>query len=214
MQEVLFLFRLIPNFFLGSQPSGIPLILHGLPFSFQPIEAPYIVFYYYYFFHLCSLFLFCIFLFFLFCAFPFFFLLFFQIWLQERLQLFQPPTVPPNTYLLWHFRDRWLHHNDMSFKAYAELMGHIKGTNIQWVMEWWHIARMVHSFCKDYCVPLVGLCCCSYYSTCRISRKFGECQGAPNDEGAFHIEVFTNRILGRFREAWPCHRVIRSIAPP
>ena len=34
----------IPNFYLGSQLSRIPLILHGLPFSFQPIEAPYIVF--------------------------------------------------------------------------------------------------------------------------------------------------------------------------
>ena len=34
----------IPNFYLGSQLSRIPIILHGLPFSFQPIEAPYIVF--------------------------------------------------------------------------------------------------------------------------------------------------------------------------
>ena len=43
----------IPNFCLSSQPSGIPLILHGLPFGFQPIEALYIVFHYY--FHFCFL---------------------------------------------------------------------------------------------------------------------------------------------------------------
>ena len=34
---------MIPNFCLDSQPSGIPLILHGLHFGFQPIEAPSIV---------------------------------------------------------------------------------------------------------------------------------------------------------------------------
>ena len=43
----------IPNFCLSSQPSGIPLILHGLPFGFQPIEALYIIFHYY--FHFCFL---------------------------------------------------------------------------------------------------------------------------------------------------------------
>ena len=42
---------IIPNFCLGSQPSGIPLIFHGLPFSFQPIEAPYIIFHYYYYYY-------------------------------------------------------------------------------------------------------------------------------------------------------------------
>ena len=49
---------IIPNFCLGSQPSGIPLILHGLPFSFQPIEAPYIIFHYYYYYFFFSLMLF------------------------------------------------------------------------------------------------------------------------------------------------------------
>ena len=93
-------------------------------------------------------------------------------------------------------------------------MGHLRETDIQWVVEWWHISSMVHNYCKDYYVTLVGLHCYSYSFTCRILRQFEEHQGAPNDEGAFHIEVFTNRILGRFREAWPCHRVIRSIAPP
>ena len=42
---------IIPNFCLGSQPSKIPLILHGLPFGFQPIKAPYIVFHHYFFFY-------------------------------------------------------------------------------------------------------------------------------------------------------------------
>ena len=52
-------------------------------------------------------------------------------------------------------------------------------------------------------MPLVGLHCSSYYSTSCISRKFGEHQGAPSGEGAFHTKVFTNKILGRLREVWP-----------
>ena len=73
---------------------------------------------------------------------------------------------------------------------------------------------MVHKFCNDCCVPLVGLRCCSYNPTCRILRQFGERQGALNDEGAFHTMVFTNRILGRISEAWPCHRVTKGISSP
>ena len=102
----------------------------------------------------------------------------------------------------------------MSFEAYMELMGCIKETDIQWVVEWWHISSMVHHCYKDYYVPLVGLRCYSYYSTCCISRQFRERLGAFNGEGAFHTEVFTNRILGRLCEAWPRHRVTRGIAPP
>ena len=204
---------IIPNFFLGSQPSGIPLILHALPFCFQPIEAPYIVFYYYFFTHDLSLFLFCFSLFFFFVLSLLFFL-FFKYGYKRGFSCFNLLPYPPSTCLLRHFRDCWLHQNDMSFKVYIELMGYIKETDIQWVVEWWHIARLVHSCCKHYCVPLVGLCCCSYYSTCRISRQFGECQRAFNDEGAFHTEVFTDRILGRFCEAWPRRRVTRGIAPP
>ena len=72
---------------------------------------------------------------------------------------------------------------------------------------------MLHNCCKDYCVPLVGLHCSSYYSTCRISRQYGKCQGALHDEGVFHTEVFTNIILGRISEAWPCLRVTKGIVP-
>ena len=97
---------------------------------------------------------------------------------------------------------------------YMELMGHIKETDIQWVMEWWHILSMVYHCCKDYYVPLVGLRFCSYYSPFRIWRKFWERQGAPSGEGAFHTEVFTNRILGGLCEAWSHRRVTKGIVPP
>ena len=73
---------------------------------------------------------------------------------------------------------------------------------------------MVHSCCKDHCVTSVRLQCCSYYSTCRISRQFGEHQGAPDDEGAFHTVVFTNRISGTISESWPHCRVMKDIIPP
>ena len=95
-----------------------------------------------------------------------------------------------------------------------ELMGHLKEINIQWVVEWWHILSMVHSCYKDCCVTLVGLCCYSYYSTYRISRKFGKHQGAPHDESPFHTAVFTNSILGKISKAWPRNRVTKSIVPP
>ena len=45
-------------------------------------------------------------------------------------------------------------------------------------------------------------------------KAIGERQGAPSGKGVFHNEVFTDRILGRLCEAWPCHRVTRGIAPP
>ena len=95
-----------------------------------------------------------------------------------------------------------------------ELIGHLKETDIQWVVEWWHISSMVHSCYKDCCVPLVGLRCYSYYSTWHISRQFEERQGVLDEEGVFYTEVFTNRILGRISVAWPRHRVTKGIVPP
>ena len=95
-----------------------------------------------------------------------------------------------------------------------ELIGHIRETDIQWAVDWWHISSMIHSCYKEYCVPLVGLCCYSNYSTCCISRQFGEPQGAPNGEGAFHTKVFIDKILGKLHEAWPNRRVTKGIAPP
>ena len=89
----------------------------------------------------------------------------------------------------------------MGLEVCMEFVGRLKEIDIQWVVEWWHISSMVHSCCKDHCVTLVGLHCCSYYSTCCISRQFGEPQGAPNDEGTFHTAMFTNKILGRISEA-------------
>ena len=79
-------------------------------------------------------------LFLLILSFLFFFfssllLLLFQIWLQERLQLLHPPSVPLSTYHPRHLRDCHLQ-DDLGFKAYLELMGCLKETDIQWVMEW------------------------------------------------------------------------------
>ena len=142
--------------------------------------------------------------------FPSPFLLFCQIWLQERFQLLHPPIAPLSTYLPRHLRERRLQ-DILGFEAYRELMGCLKETDIQWVVEWWHILSMVQSCFKDHCVTLVGLRC---YSTCHISRQFGEHQGAPDDEGAFHTTVFTNRILGKISEAWPHHGVTKDIVPP
>ena len=45
----------------------------------------------------------------------------------------------------------------MSFDEFSEFMKCIDVTNIQWVVEWWHISSMVNCNFKDSCVPLVGL---------------------------------------------------------
>ena len=103
--------------------------------------------------------------------------------------MLHPLIVPLNTYLPRHLRDRRLR-DVLGFEAYVELMGRLKETDIQWVVEWWHILSMVHSCFKDHCVTLVGLHCYSYYSTCHISKQFGECHGAFDDEGCLpHYDV-------------------------
>ena len=51
-------------------------------------------------------------------------------------------------------------------------MKRIDVTDIQWVVEWWRISAMFNCVFKDKCVPLVGLCRCSYYSPDSIARRF------------------------------------------
>ena len=171
--------------------------------------SSFIIFYFLFITHVLHFFSF---FFFLFSTSSLLFFLF-QIWLQEKLRLLHPLTVPLNTYLLRHLKDHWLR-DAWGFEAYIELMGRLKETDIQWVVEWWHISIMVHSCYKDHCVTLVGLRCNSYYSTCHISRQFEKCQGAPTDEGAFHTAMFINRILGRITEGWPHRKVTKDIVPP
>ena len=98
----------------------------------------------YIFFHSHSLFFYFAFLsLLLFCAFHLFFS-FSNMATREAFGCFNLLPYPPITYLPKHFGDRRFHQMDMSFEAYIKLMGHIKETNIQWVMEWWHISSMVH----------------------------------------------------------------------
>ena len=95
------------------------------------------------------------------------------MWLYERIQLLQPPTIPPSQYLPKHYYDRRPKHVEMSFDEFTEFMKHIDVIDIQWVVEWWHILGMASCVFKDSYVSLVGLCRCSY-STCRIARQFGD----------------------------------------
>ena len=73
---------------------------------------------------------------------------------------------------------------------------------------------MVNRVFKDNCVPLIRLCGCSYYSSGRIAWQFGDRQGVPNDDGIFHISVFTKRVLGRIRETWLKMMVPKDICFP
>ena len=115
--------------------------------------------------------------------------------------MFQTPTLPSSQYLPKHYRDRRPKRAEMSFEEFTELMELIDATNIQWVVKWWRISSMAHRSLKDNFVPLVGLRYCSYYSTCRIARQFGDRQGAPSDDVSFHTLEFTNRTLSKIHEA-------------
>ena len=64
------------------------------------------------------------------------------------------------------------------------------------------ILGMANRVFKDNYVSLVGLLRCSYYSTCRIARQFGDSQEAPSDDGSFHTLAFTKSILGKIHETW------------
>ena len=87
--------------------------------------------------------------------------------------MLQPPTIPPSQYLLKHYRYGRPKCAEMSFDEFTEFMKHIDVTDIQWVVEWWHILGMANRVFKDNYVSLVGLRRCSY-STCRIARQFGD----------------------------------------
>ena len=73
---------------------------------------------------------------------------------------------------------------------------------------------MVNCVFKDNCVPLIRLQCYSYYSPGHIARQFGDNQGVPNDDGIFHISIFTKRVLGRIREIWLKRMVAKDICFP
>ena len=128
--------------------------------------------------------------------------------------MLHPPTVPPNQYLPKQYHNRRPKHVEMSFDEFTEFMKHIDVIDIQWVVEWWRILSMVNRSFKDNCVLLVGLHCCSYYSTCLIARQFSDHQGAPSDDGSFHTLAFTDRIFGRIHESWLRRRVSKGICFP
>jgi len=93
-------------------------------------------------------------------------------------------------------------------------MKRIDVTDIQWIVEWWHISSMVNRVFKNNCVPLVGLHRYSYYSPNHITRQFGDCQGIASDDGVFNISVFTKRVLDRIRETWLKRMVAKDIRFP
>ena len=102
----------------------------------------------------------------------------------------------------------------MSFDEFTELMKCINVTYIQWVVEWWRILGMVNHVFKDNCVLLVGLHHCSYYSSDRIARKFGDHQRIPSNDGVFHISIFNEKVLGRIYETWLKRMVAKDICFP
>ena len=138
----------------------------------------------------------------------------FQIWLYKRLRLLHPPTVPPSQYLPKHYHDHKPRLTEMNLDEFTEFMKHIEVSDIQWVVDWWRISSMVNHSFKDNYVPLVELCHCYFYSTCRIVRQFGDRQGASSDDGSFHTLAFTKRILGRIRETWSRTMVTKGIRFP
>ena len=155
---------MIPNFFLGSQPSGIPVIIAWITFWFSTNQG----------------FLYCLWIFL--SLFPFLFISYFfhstlmlsfslpQIWLYEKLKLLYPPIVSPSQYQPKHYHDCKLKDKEMDPTKLTKLLKHLTYLDVQWVVEWWHIEAMSSCGFNENCVPLVRLRRYSYYPTCRIVR--------------------------------------------
>ena len=89
--------------------------------------------------------------------------------------MLQPPFVPPIQYLPKHYHDHKLKDRKMDLNEFTEFLRHLSPSGIQWVVKWWHIIGVVNHVFKDNCVPLIGLCHCSYYSIGHIARQFDDC---------------------------------------
>ena len=97
---------------------------------------------------------------------------------------------------------------------FTKFLKRLSPLGVQWVAEWRRITGMVNRVFKDYRVPLIRLCHCSCYSPGHIARQFGDSQGVPNDDGIFHILVFTERVLSRIRETQLKRVVAKDICLP
>ena len=128
--------------------------------------------------------------------------------------MLHPSTVPSSQYLPKHYRDRSLNNNEMDSVEFIKFLKRLTTLDVQWVVEWWRIIAMVNCVFKYNCVSLVGLHYCSYYSLDHIARQFGDRQGISNDNGVFHISIFTERVLGKINETWLKRMVARDIHFP
>ena len=97
---------------------------------------------------------------------------------------------------------------------FNEFLKRLTPLGVQWGVDWWRITGMVNRIFNDNCVPLIGLRRCSYYSPGCIARQFADCQGVPNNDGIFHVLVFTKRVLGRIHETWLKRMVSKDIRFP
>ena len=82
----------------------------------------------------------------------------------------------------------------MKLVALTEFLWRLTPSDIQWVVECWHIKAMTSYDFKEKCVILIGPRHCSYYPICRIKRQFGDRQGVPYDNNSFHTLVLTLRF--------------------
>ena len=80
----------------------------------------------------------------------------FQMWLYESLRLLPPPSVPPSQYLLKHYLDHRPKRTEMDLDEFTKFMKCIEISDIQWVVDWWHISGMVNRSFKDNYVLWLG----------------------------------------------------------
>ena len=82
----------------------------------------------------------------------------------------------------------------MKLVALTEFLRRLTPSDIQWVVECWHIKAMTSYDFKEKCVILIGPRHCSYYPIHRIARQFGDRQGVPYDNDSFNTLVLTLRF--------------------
>ena len=62
----------------------------------------------------------------------------------RRLQLLQPPSIPPSKYLPKHYHNRKLKDREMDLDKFTEFLRYLSPSRIQWVVEWWCIINVVN----------------------------------------------------------------------
>ena len=134
-----------------------------------------------------------------------------QIWLQEKLELLAPPTVPFDRYQPKHHKSRPLRRAASTFTDWMAMLCIIHDSNIRWMCPWW---KITHITLETYasCVPIAGLHDATFYAPSRLCRQYGEKQRIVTQLPTLRGGLFPARFLDHVRHMWSCRKIQFNIS--